>query len=107
VSEDQDVGSRYSTAQKGEIAMLRVLQRAVERGWLATRPTRDYRYDLVLDDGERVYRVQVKYAARAPSAAREQFRWTSPRAARAIARTSSTKLMPCLCTSHPQTWSSG
>jgi hypothetical protein len=54
----------YSTAQKGEIALLRVLQRTLERGWLASRPTRDCRYDLVLDDGERLYRVQVKYAGR-------------------------------------------
>ena len=53
-----------STAQKGEIAMLRALQRSVEKGWLASRPTRDCRYDLVLDDGERLYRVQVKYAGR-------------------------------------------
>ncbi len=54
----------YSTAQKGEMAFLRVLQRAVEKGWVASRPTRDCRYDLVLDDGERLYRVQVKYAGR-------------------------------------------
>ena len=44
--------------------MLRALQRSVEKGWLASRPTRDCRYDLVLDDGERLYRVQVKYAGR-------------------------------------------
>src|SRR5205823_7369360 len=60
----QAVRSNYSTAQKGEIAMLRVLQRSAERGWLASRPTRDCRYDLVLDDGARLYRVQVKYAGR-------------------------------------------
>jgi PD-(D/E)XK endonuclease len=54
----------YSTAQKGEFAMLRVLERSLEKGWGACRPTRDCRYDLVLDDGERLYRVQVKYAGR-------------------------------------------
>jgi len=54
----------FSTAQKGEMALLRVLQRSVEKGWIASRPTRDCRYDLVLDDGERMYRVQVKYAGR-------------------------------------------
>ena len=53
-----------STAQKGELAVLRVLQRAFDRGWIASRPLRDCRYDLVLDDGRHLYRVQVKYAGR-------------------------------------------
>src|SRR2546428_6106702 len=56
-----------STAQKGELAILRAQQRAFEKGWIVSRPTRDCRYDLVLDDGERLYRVQVKYAARKSS----------------------------------------
>jgi PD-(D/E)XK endonuclease len=60
------VECNYSTAQKGELAQLRVLQRAVEKGWIASRPTHDCRYDLVLDDGERLLRVQVKYAGRQP-----------------------------------------
>jgi hypothetical protein len=54
----------YSTAQKGELALLRVLQRALLKGWITSRPTHDCRYDLVLDDGNRLYRVQVKYAGR-------------------------------------------
>jgi hypothetical protein len=54
----------YSTAQKGELALLRVMQRAVEKGWVASRPTRDCRYDLILDDGASLHRVQVKYAGR-------------------------------------------
>jgi PD-(D/E)XK endonuclease len=53
-----------TTALKGELALLRTLQRAVEKGWIASRPTRDCRYDLVLDDGDRLYRAQVKYAGR-------------------------------------------
>jgi hypothetical protein len=53
-----------STAQKGEFALLRAMQRAWEKGWIAGRPTRDCRYDLVLDDGQRLHRVQVKYAGR-------------------------------------------
>jgi len=61
---DRAIECSYSTAQKGELALLRVLQRSVERGWIASRPTRDCRYDLVLDDGHRLYRVQVKYAGR-------------------------------------------
>ncbi len=53
-----------STVQKGELALVRVLLRALERGWVASRPTRDCRYDIVLDDGHQLYRVQVKYCAR-------------------------------------------
>ena len=64
VSEARRVECNYSTAQKGELALLRVLQRAFEKGWVTSKPMRDCRYDLVLDDGERLYRVQVKYAGR-------------------------------------------
>ena len=63
---DRTVECAYSTAQKGELALLRVLHRAVEKGWIASRPTRDCRYDLVLDYRERLLRVQVKYAGRQP-----------------------------------------
>lgn len=49
------------------MALLRVLQRALEKGWITSRPTRDCRYDLVLDDGEHLFRMQVKYAARKSS----------------------------------------
>jgi hypothetical protein len=52
------------TAQKGELAVLRVMQRAFEKGWITSWPLRDCRYDLVLDDGDRLYRVQIKYAGR-------------------------------------------
>lgn len=61
---DEGTESKYSTAQKGELALLRVLQRSLEKGWIASRPTRDCRYDLVSDDGERLYHVQVKDAGR-------------------------------------------
>ena len=53
-----------STAHKGEFALLRVLHRCFDKGWIASRPTKDCRYDLILDDGERLYRVQVKYVGR-------------------------------------------
>jgi hypothetical protein len=59
-------GGALSTAQKGELALLRALQRMLEKGWIASRPTRDCRYDRVLDDGVRLYRVQIKYAGRRP-----------------------------------------
>jgi PD-(D/E)XK endonuclease len=55
---------KYSSAQKGELALLRVLQRALEKGWITSRPTHECRYDLILDDGRRLYRVQVKYCGR-------------------------------------------
>lgn len=53
-----------TSAQKGELALLKVLVRANELGWVASRPTRDCRYDLVLDDGKQLHRVQVKYCNR-------------------------------------------
>jgi len=53
-----------SSGLKGELAVLRVLMRAVEKGWIASRPTRECRYDLILDDGNILYRVQVKYCNR-------------------------------------------
>lgn len=59
--------TEMTTAQRGEIALLHVLARAVEKGWLASRPTLDCRYDLILDDGNKLHRVQVKYVARKAS----------------------------------------
>ena len=58
---------RLSAADKGELAVLRAMLRARDKGWITSRPTRDCRYDLVLDDGARLYRVQVKYAGRRAS----------------------------------------
>lgn len=46
---------------KGEVAQLRAELRAVEKGWIFSRTEAHARYDLVLDDGKRLYRVQVKY----------------------------------------------
>ena len=48
--------------QKGEIAQLKVQIRAAEKGWIASRTIEGARYDLVLDDGDKLYRVQVKYS---------------------------------------------
>jgi len=47
---------------KGEIAELKVQLRAAEKGWVASRTVEGARYDLVLDDGKKLYRAQVKYA---------------------------------------------
>lgn len=60
-----------TTQQKGELATLRVMLRAVERGVLVSRPVLEgSRYDLVLDDGTRLYRAQVKYASADPDSGR-------------------------------------
>ena len=50
------------TQQKGEYAQLKVQQRAVEFGFIVSVPTVDTRYDLILDDGKQLLKVQVKYA---------------------------------------------
>ena len=51
-----------NNTQKGEIAKLRTEIRAAEKGWLSSRTVEGARYDLVLDDGEKLYRAQVKWA---------------------------------------------
>lgn len=51
-----------TSSQKGEIAKLKVEQRSVELGWVCSRPPEGSRYDLVLDDGKKLHRAQVKYA---------------------------------------------
>lgn len=59
-----------TTSQKAGIAIAKVHLRAAEKGIAVSVPTNDsVRYDLVLDDGVRLYRAQVKYCDRRPSAA--------------------------------------
>jgi len=53
----------HLTHQKGEIAQLKVMLRAAEKGVVLNRPLVASRYDFVLDDGEKLERVQVKYAS--------------------------------------------
>jgi len=53
--------------QKGEIAELRVQLRAVEKGYIASRPAVASRYDLIIDTGTELLRTQVKYADTASS----------------------------------------
>lgn len=47
---------------KGAIAELQVALTAMKSGWAASKPMTEERYDLVLDDGQKLYRCQVKYA---------------------------------------------
>lgn len=51
-----------NTAQKGEIAQLHAELRAVELGHIVSRPLTVSRYDLLIDNGSKIFRVQVKYA---------------------------------------------
>lgn len=52
---------------KGQLAASKAQVRALELGFLVSVPLMDYRYDLVLDDGSKLWRVQVKYAMRSSS----------------------------------------
>lgn len=53
------------TAQKAEIATAKVQIRAAEKAITLSLPTSDStRYDAVIDDGNRLYRVQIKYCDR-------------------------------------------
>jgi hypothetical protein len=55
-------GGVMNTAIKGKIAEEKVIIRALEKEWICSRPVFDAKYDLVLDDYSKLYRVQVKYA---------------------------------------------
>jgi hypothetical protein len=48
--------------QKGRLATLKVEARAAEKGFIVSCPTTPVRYDLVIDNGTKLSRVQVKYA---------------------------------------------
>lgn len=54
--------NELSRKQKGEIAELEVALEATRKGWIVNRPLSVARYDLILDDGKKLYRTQVKYA---------------------------------------------
>jgi hypothetical protein len=52
----------FITHQKGEIAQLKAQLRATEKGYIVSRPTVESRYDLLVDDGQTIKKVQIKYA---------------------------------------------
>jgi hypothetical protein len=54
----------FEKYKKGQEAVLRVQLRAAQLGMIVSMPTTEERYDLLLDDGKRIYRVQVKYTSR-------------------------------------------
>ncbi len=47
--------------QKGEFAQLKVQQRALEKGWICSVPTSVERYDLIIDDRQKLFKTQIKY----------------------------------------------
>lgn len=53
----------------GQMAVCKTEIRAIELGYMPSRPLMDCRYDIVLDDGDRLWRVQVKHANKEPSSA--------------------------------------
>lgn len=52
------------TIAKGGFAEALVAARAFEKGCIPSRPMADARYDLIIDDGNKLNRVQVKYCNR-------------------------------------------
>lgn len=54
-----------SSTQKGEIACLKFESRAIEKGFVVSKPTIDCnRYDRVIDCNGKLFRVQIKYSSR-------------------------------------------
>lgn len=52
----------FTTNVKGQLAVSKAEMRAFELGYLPSRPLYDARYDLVVDDGTKLHRLQIKYA---------------------------------------------
>ena len=52
---------------KGQLAVSKAELRAVELGYVPSRPLFDSRYDMIIDDRKKLQRVQVKYANGKPS----------------------------------------
>ena len=52
----------FETHQKGELAQLMVQARAVQKGFITSKPTVEARYDLVIDILGKLERTQIKYA---------------------------------------------
>jgi hypothetical protein len=51
-----------NSLHKGQIAELKVTVRALEKGYIVSKPVIEARYDLLIDDGKTVQKAQVKYA---------------------------------------------
>ena len=53
-----------TTNWKGQLAVSKTETHAAELGLVPCRPLMDCRYDVIIDDGNKLWRVQVKYANR-------------------------------------------
>lgn len=53
---------KITTNVKGQLAVSKAELRALEIGYLPSRPIFDNRYDLILDDFTSLKRIQIKYA---------------------------------------------
>lgn len=51
------------TIAKGGFAEALVAARALQKGYIPSKPMIDARYDLIIDNGEKPQRVQVKYCS--------------------------------------------
>lgn len=58
---------KVTTNVKGQLAISKTELRALELGYIPSRPVFDTRYDLILDNFKSLIRVQVKYADGTPS----------------------------------------
>ena len=58
---------KITTNTKGQLAVSKAELRAFELGFLPSRPLFDARYDLIIDNGSQLSRIQVKYADGKPS----------------------------------------
>lgn len=53
---------KITTNVKGQLAAYKTEIRALELGYVPSKPSFDTRYDLILDDHKKLIRVQIKYA---------------------------------------------
>ncbi len=53
---------KVTTNRKGQLAVSKAELRAFELGFTPCRPLFDSRYDMIIDDGNSLKRVQIKYA---------------------------------------------
>lgn len=51
-----------TTNVKGQLAVTKTELRALELGFMSSRPIFDGRYDLIIDNKEKLLRIQIKYA---------------------------------------------
>jgi hypothetical protein len=53
---------KITTNVKGQIAISKAELRAIELGYIPSKPIFDTRYDLILDNHQKLIKVQIKYA---------------------------------------------